>query len=144
MSTEYYLSNRKKKEEVQTFNSFWENRLIPELKKRITDYCMDLNGIHVNQSFAEQIIDNRISPISCTMTDSTSYETLIGSSYWNGKRTLFQWEGAYVDGHVIRDEISVVEFYSNKENQTVYSIVDEYGTEYTLNAFLDKIKSKTE
>lgn len=144
MSVDYYLSNRKKREEIQSFNEFWENHLVPELKNRIMDYCDEVDGDHVNSDFAKQVIDDRVSSFSYAPGDTTSYETLIGSSRWNGRRTLFQWDGAYVDGRVISDELSIIEFFSNKEHQIQYCIIDEYNKEYTLNEFLDKIKSKDE
>ena len=71
---------------------------------------------------------------------SESYETVIGVSHWNGKRNLFQWEGSYVEEHIIRDESSLVEFFNSKMNQQQYSIVDEFDKEYTLEAFLNAIK----
>ena len=118
MSTEFYISNRIKKREVTSLNNFWEKQLIPELKKHITDYCNELNGQYINN------------------------ETLIGTSYKNGNGTLFQWEGESVDGHVICDEVDIVGFFSNKENQIKYCIMDEYGKEHTLNEFLDRIKAR--
>ena len=142
MSTEFYISNRIKKREVTSLNSFWEKQLIPELKKHITDYCNELNGQYINNDVANRIIDSKISPISSVMDDSFNYETLIGTSYKNGKGTLFQWEGESVDGHVICDEVDVVEFFSNRENQIKYCIMDDYGKEYTLNEFLARIKTR--
>ena len=75
-----------------------------------------------------------------TADRSESYETVIGVSHWNGKRNLFQWEGSYVEEHIIRDESSLVEFFNSKTNQQQYSIVDEFDKEYTLEAFLNAIK----
>jgi len=79
MSTEFYISNRIKKREVTSLNSFWEKQLIPELKKHITDYCNELNGQYINNDVANRIIDSKISPISSVMDDSFNYETLIGT-----------------------------------------------------------------
>lgn len=101
-----------------------------------------MNGQYINNDVANRIIDSKISPISSVMDDSFNYETLIGTSYKNGKGTLFQWEGESVDGHVICDEVDVVEFFSNRENQIKYCIMDEYGKEYTLNEFLARIKTR--
>ena len=89
MSTEFYISNRIKKREVTSLNSFWEKQLIPELKKHITDYCNELNGQYINNDVANRIIDSKISPISSVMDDSFNYETLIGTSYKNGKGHFF-------------------------------------------------------
>ncbi|MET3569277.1 hypothetical protein [Enterocloster citroniae] len=39
MSTEYYISNRRKREEILAFNRFWEEKLIPGIKEQINEYC---------------------------------------------------------------------------------------------------------
>lgn len=141
MSTEYYLSNRKKQEEIQAFNKFWEEELIPEFKQKIIDYCKKADGRYVNEMFAEQIIEEKITDISAAPGDSQGYETIIGVSRWSGKRPLFQWEGSYIEDCIIRDEGSLVGFFASKTNQERYCIVDENHKEYTLKGFLEKIKA---
>lgn len=37
MSTNYYIFNRKKREEIQEFNRFWEETFIPGLKQQVED-----------------------------------------------------------------------------------------------------------
>ena len=128
MSTNYYIFNRKKREEIQEFNRFWEETFIPGLKQQVEDYCSKRNGTYVNTDFGNEIIEEKIAG------------TVIGLSHWNGKRNLFQWEGSYVEEHIIRDEASLVEFFNSKMNQQQYSIVDEFDKEYTLDAFLHAIK----
>ena len=140
MSTNYYIFNRKKREEIQEFNRFWEETFIPGLKQQIEDHCSKQNGAYVNTDFGNEIIGEKISGISGAPGKSESYETVIGVSHWNGKRNLFQWEGSYVEEHIIRDESSLVEFFNSKTNQQQYSIVDEFDKEYTLEAFLNAIK----
>ena len=140
LSTEYYISNRRKREEILAFNRFWEEKLIPGIKEQINEYCGEANGIHVNMGFAERVMEDEISKICHAPGDSQSYETALGSSRSNGKRTLFQWEGSYVDDHIIRDEGSLVDFFSHQANQDHYCIVDEHGTEYSIEDFLKKIK----
>lgn len=140
MSTEYFISNRNKREEIQAFNKFWEEKLIAGLKTQINNYCNEVDGDYVNINFAEDIIMDKVSKISYAPADTTSYETKIGSSRWNGKRTLFQWEGACINDHVIRDEMSLVDFFADKDIQKQYYITDEYNAEYTFNEFLDKIR----
>ena len=140
LSTNYYIFNRKKREEIQEFNRFWEEIFIPGIKQQIEDHCSKQNGAYVNTDFGNEIIGEKISGISGAPGKSESYETVIGVSHWNGKRNLFQWEGSYVEEHIIRDESSLVEFFNSKMNQQQYSIVDEFDKEYTLEAFLNAIK----
>ena len=140
MSTNYYIFNRKKREEIQEFNRFWEETFIPGLKQQVEDYCSKRNGTYVNTDFGNEIIEEKIAGISGAPGKSESYETVIGVSHWNGKRNLFQWEGSYVEEHIIRDEASLVEFFNSKMYQQQYSIVDEFDKEYTLDAFLHAIK----
>lgn len=140
LSTSYYIFNRKKREEIQEFNRFWEETFIPGLKQQIEAYCGERNGTYVNPDFGNEIINEKISGISDAPGKSESYEMVIGVSHWNGKRNLFQWEGSYVEEHIIRDEASLVEFFNSKMNQQQYSIADEFDKEYTLDAFLNAIK----
>lgn len=144
MSTRYYLSNRQKRKEFEAFNVFWKEKFIPGLKNQINNYCMEVNGEYVNKGFAEAMIDETVAQIIYTPGDSTNYETEVCSTRWNGNRTLCQWEGVAVDGWVIRDEISLTEFFAKNSNQGQYCIVDEYDMEYSLNDFLQKIKSGNE
>ena len=44
MSISYYIFNRKKREEIQEFNRFWEETFIPGLKQQIEAYCGERNG----------------------------------------------------------------------------------------------------
>ena len=97
MSTNYYIFNRKNREEIQEFNRFWEETFIPGLKQQVEDYCCKRNGTYVNTDFGNEIIKEKIAGISGAPGKSESYETVIGVSHWNGKRNLFQWEGSYVD-----------------------------------------------
>ena len=140
LSISYYIFNRKKREEIQEFNRFWEETFIPGLKQQIEAYCGERHGTYVNPDFGNEIINEKISGISDAPGKSESYEMVIGVSHWNGKRNLFQWEGSYVEEHIIRDEASLVEFFNSKMNQQQYSIVDEFDKEYTLDAFLNAIK----
>ena len=103
LSTNYYIFNRKKREEIQEFNRFWEETFIPGLKQQVEDYCSKRNGTYVNTDFGNEIIKEKIAGISGAPGKSESYETVIGVSHWNGKRNLFQWEGSYVEEHIIRD-----------------------------------------
>ena len=128
------------REEIQAFNRFWEETFIPGLKQQIENYCSEVNGTYVNAEFGNEIVRESISGISGAPGKSESYETVIGVSHWNGKRNLFQWEGSYVEEHIIRDEASLVDFFNSKMNQQQYSIVDEFDKEYTLDAFLNAIK----
>lgn len=141
MSTKYYISNRKKREEIQAFNDFWEKNLIPGLKKQIGDYCKEASGEYVNPAFAEAVIDDKVSGFSYPPGDASSYEAEICSTRYNGSRTLCQWEGICVDDDIIRDESSLIDFFQVKENQKRYCITDEYDKEYTLAEFLDMIRS---
>ena len=38
LSTNYYIFNRKKREEIQEFNRFWEEIFIPGIKQQIEDH----------------------------------------------------------------------------------------------------------
>lgn len=139
MPTIFYLTNREKKEEILSFNRFWEEYLIPGLKAQIKGYCEEISGEYVNTDFAERIINDIISSISSTPKNPSSYETEIGVSRWNGKRVLFLWEGAYIKDKIIRDETSLVDFFKIRANQERYCIVDEHDVEYTIDSFLNKI-----
>ena len=48
LSISYYIFNRKKREEIQEFNRFWEETFIPGLKQQIEAYCGERNGTYVN------------------------------------------------------------------------------------------------
>ena len=84
LSTSYYIFNRKKREEIQEFNRFWEETFIPGLKQQIEAYCGERNGTYVNPDFGNEIINEKISGISDAPGKSESYEMVIGVSHWNG------------------------------------------------------------
>ena len=59
LSTNYYIFNRKKREEIQEFNRFWEETFIPGLKQQVEDYCSKRNGTYVNTDFGNEIIKEK-------------------------------------------------------------------------------------
>ena len=61
LSTYYYLCDRRKREEVEAFNQFWEFDLIPGMEKQINDYCNNLAGTCVNSKYADFIIQEKLS-----------------------------------------------------------------------------------
>ena len=55
MSTTYYLRHKKKYEEYQGFEKFWDE-LIAKTKESIDGYCRKVDGWLVNADLAEDII----------------------------------------------------------------------------------------
>ena len=83
MSTNYYIFNRKKREEIQEFNRFWEETFIPGLKQQVEDYCSKRNGTYVNTDFGNEIIKEKIACSSGKVLMLRNILYVMRPAWWN-------------------------------------------------------------
>ena len=131
MSTSYYLMNRKKYEEYLAFQDFWENRLVPQVKESIENYCSSVDGEYVNNDTAEDVLDELKYRCSFCPLSLDDTGTRIGAySPVSG----FFWDNISVDGTLIRS-LEVLRDFLNKHPE--YFLQDEYSEEINFVKFCE-------
>ena len=136
MSTSYYLVNRKKYEEYQAFQDFWENRLVPHVKESIENYCSSVDGEYVNNDTAEDVLEELENRCSfCPLSMESASERVRAYS----PRTGFFWDNMSVNGILI---YSLETLHSFLEDHPEYFLQDEYSKEISFEKFCEETEQK--
>lgn len=136
MSTSYYLVNRKKYEEYQAFQDFWENRLVPLIKESIENYCSSIDGEYVNNDTAEDVLEKLKYRCSFCPLSLDDTGTRIGAY---SPRNGFFWDNMSIDGIYI---YSLEELYGFLKEHADYFLQDEYSEEIGFEKFCEETEQK--
>lgn len=137
MPTNYYLADRRKKEECKRFEKFWEEEWFPQIRSSIYDFCTMIDGEIVNEDLAEGIIEDNL----CGFSYSPLSDTLFKQSFLTVKKSGIFWHKCTIGNLTFDSQESLIKFFSTKENQDKYLIEDESGHIWTLNDLLDRLKN---
>ena len=136
MSTSYDLVNRKKYEEYRAFQDFWENRLLPQVKESIENYCSSVDGEYVNNDTAEDVLEElEYRCAFCPLSMEGASERIGGYS----PRSGFFWDNRSVNGVLI---YSLETLHRFLEEHPEYFLQDEYSNEISFEEFCEKTEQK--
>ena len=138
MSTTYYLRHKKKYEEYQGFEKFWDE-LIAKSKESIDGYCRKVDGWLVNADLAEDIIDDKISSLSYCPIYDDQYDT----DFCSGSARGFVFRPCYIEGQRIYN-IQELKAFSETEEAKEYVIVDDCNEPFSYEDFFALVEKKGE
>lgn len=138
MSTTYYLRHKKKYEEYQGFEKFWDE-LIAKTKESIEEYCRKVDGWLVNADLAEDIIDDKISSLSYCPIYDDQYDT----DFCSGSARGFVFRPCYIEGQRIYN-IQELKAFSETEEAKEYVIVDDCNEPFSYEDFFALVEKKGE
>lgn len=138
MSTTYYLRHKKKYEEYQGFEKFWDE-LIAKTKESIDGYCRKVDGWLVNADLAEDIIDDKISSLSYCPIYDDQYDT----DFCSGSARGFVFRPCYIEGQRIYN-IQELKAFSETEEAREYVIVDDCNEPFSYEDFFALVEKKGE
>ena len=138
MSTTYYLRHKKKYEEYQGFEKFWDE-LIAKTKESIEKYCRKVDGWLVNADLAEDIIDNKISSLSYCPIYDDQYDT----DFCSGSARGFVFRPCYIEGQRIYN-MQELKVFSETEEAREYVIVDDCNEPFSYEDFFALVEKKGE
>lgn len=138
MSTTYYLRHKKKYEEYQGFEKFWDE-LIAKTKESIDGYCRKVDGWLVNADLAEDIIDDKISSLSYCPIYDDQYDT----DFCSGSARGFVFRPCYIEGQRIYN-IQELKAFSETEEAKEYVIVDDCNEPFSYEDFFALVEKKGE
>lgn len=138
MSTTYYLRHKKKYEEYQGFEKFWDE-LIAKTKESIEKYCRKVDGWLVNADLAEDIIDDKISSLSYCPIYDDQYDT----DFCSGSARGFVFRPCYIEGQRIYN-IQELKAFSETEEAKEYVIVDDCNEPFSYEDFFALVEKKGE
>lgn len=138
MSTTYYLRHKKKYEEYQGFEKFWDE-LIAKTKESIEKYCRKVDGWLVNADLAEDIIDNKISSLSYCPIYDDQYDT----DFCSGSARGFVFRPCYIEGQRIYN-MQKLKAFSETEEAKEYVIVDDCNEPFSYEDFFALVEKKGE
>ena len=136
MSTTYYLRHKKKYEEYQGFEKFWDE-LIAKTKESIDGYCRKVYGWLVNADLAEDIIDDKISSLSYCPIYDDQYDT----DFCSGSARGFVFRPCYIEGQRIYN-IQELKAFSETEEAKEYVIVDDCNEPFSYEDFFALVEKK--
>lgn len=136
MSTTYYLRHKKKYEEYQGFEKFWDE-LIAKTKESIDGYCRKVDGWLVNADLAEDIIDDKISSLSYCPIYDDQYDT----DFCSGSARGFVFRPCYIEGQRIYN-IQELKAFSETEEAKEYVIVDDCNEPFSYEDFFALVEKK--
>lgn len=138
MSTNYYLVETAKKEELNRFSDFWENTFYPQVKNLVDKYFKENQGKFINNDTLEDVMnaDSMCLLKYCPLNDD-HFSCHIGTS----TATNFYWDYLSLDWgkSVIYDFDSLKNFL---EENPSYAIYDEYNTIIDIDKFEKMVKSR--
>lgn len=138
MSTTYYLRHKKKYEEYQGFEKFWDE-LIAKTKESIEKYCRKVDGCLVNADLAEDIIDDKINSLSYCPIYDDQYDT----DFCSGSARGFVFRPCYIEGQRIYN-IQELKAFSETEEAKEYVIVDDCNEPFSYEDFFALVEKKGE
>ena len=138
MSTTYYLRHKKKYEEYQGFEKFWDE-LIAKTKESIDGYCRKVDGWLVNADLAEDIIDDKISSLSYCPIYDDQYDT----DFCSGSARGFVFRPCYIEGQRIYN-MQELKAFSETEEAKEYVIVDDCNEPFSYEDFFALVEKKGE
>lgn len=136
MSTTYYLRNKKKYEEYNGFEKFWDE-LIAKTKESIEEYCRKVDGWLVNADLAEDIIDDKISSLSYCPIYDDQYDT----DFCSGSVRGFVFRPCYIEGQRIYN-MQKLKAFSETEEAKEYVIVDDCNEPFSYEDFFALVEKK--
>ena len=136
MSITYYIADKNKKDEYEKFRKFWEDELFPEFIDKIYEYCSSVDGEIVNQDLAEGIAEDNLCGYSSVPLSETKFEEVMVTVNHAG---VF-WRKCVVEGNSINSLEELIKFFSKKEHQEHYLVLDENGRGYRINELMELLK----
>lgn len=131
----YYLINRKQKKEYEDFQKFWDESFLPQMRKKLWDYCEEYDGDYVNNDYAEYIEEKTFYGMGYGTLSDSDWQTRIGIFSYTTDR--FRFDHIYLEDTTIHDKKSLRSFCKKHPE---YMLIDDNREEISLDEFEKLVK----